>query len=339
MDHDQTGVDDHDGEHNEPRHVYAGLTPDAILLALESAGWLPEAALHPLNSFENRVYSFRDESTNESVSSKFVVKFYRPGRWSRAQILEEHAFLFELADTDIPVIAPERRDGLSLFEHSGFLFAVFPQRGGRPFEAGNGAQLEVMGRTVGRLHAVAQQKTFAVRERLDVEHFARPALQATLQSPLLPSHLLARYRSAAEQLLDSCDAQLQRLHDVSWQRCHGDLHPGNIFWTGDGVLLMDFDDCRTAPAVQDLWMLANTPAERALLISEYENFCDFDWREWQLAEVFRGLRLVQYGGWLAQRWDDPTFPRHFPWFGGEHYFAGQISLLTEQRDAIIDSGS
>lgn len=325
MDHNQTGVADA-GEH---QHVYAGLTPDTILLALESAGFLPEAALHPLNSFENRVYSFRDDD-----GGKFVVKFYRPGRWRRDQIQEEHAFLFELADTDIPVIAPVQRDGNSVFEASGFLFAVFPQRGGRPFEAGNEAQLEVMGRTVGRLHAVAQQCAFTVRERLDVEQFARPALAETLQSPLLPAHLRTAYQRAAETLLDACSAQLQRLHDVAWQRCHGDLHPGNILWTGDGVLLIDFDDCRTAPAVQDLWMLAHTPAERALLVSEYENFCDFDWREWQLAEVFRGLRLVQYCGWLAQRWHDPTFPRHFPWFGGDSYFAGQINLLQEQTDAV-----
>lgn len=335
MDHDQAELNDA-GEH---KHVYASLTPDAILLALESAGWLPEAALHTLNSFENRVYSFRDESEPDSSAQKFVVKFYRPGRWSVAQIQEEHDFLFELADTDIPVIAPVTRDGRSVFEAGGFAFAVFPQRGGRPVEAGNDAQLEVMGRTVGRLHAVAQQRAFTQRERLDAEHFARPALQATLASPLLPPHLASRYRDAAERLLDACNEQLQRLHDVNWQRCHGDLHPGNILWTGDGVLLIDFDDCRTAPAVQDLWMLANSNAERALLVSEYEGFCDFDWREWQLAEVFRAMRLVQYGGWLAQRWDDPTFPRHFPWFGGDSYFAGQINLLTEQLSAVTDGAN
>lgn len=321
------------GEH---QHAYAALTPDAILQALETAGWLPEAALQPLNSFENRVYSFRDDSFACNDSHKFVVKFYRPQRWTRHQIQEEHDFLFELADTDIPVIAPVQRDGHSLFEANGFLFTVFPQRGGRPFETGNDNQLEVMGRTAGRLHAVAQQRAFNERERLDVEQFARPALAATLASAHLPAHLAPVYRDTAERLLDICNEQFQRLHDVHWQRCHGDLHPGNILWTGDGVLLIDFDDCRTAPAVQDLWMLAHSPAERALLIAEYENFCEFDWREWQLAEVFRGLRLVQYGGWLAQRWDDPTFPRHFPWFGGDHYFAGQISLLTEQKTAIQD---
>ncbi|HEX4910841.1 MAG TPA: serine/threonine protein kinase, partial [Permianibacter sp.] len=232
MDHDHAGVNDA-GEH---QHVYAQLTPDTILLALESVGFLPEAALHSLNSFENRVYSFRDDD-----GSKYVVKFYRPGRWHRDQIQEEHAFLFELADTDIPVIAPVQRDRVSVFEASGFLFAVFPQRGGRPFEAGNDTQLEVMGRTVGRLHAVAQQRAFSSRERLDVEQFARPALAETLQSPLLPPHLRSAYQGAAESVLEACSAQLQRLHDVNWQRCHGDLHPGNILWTGDGVLLIDFD--------------------------------------------------------------------------------------------------
>lgn len=331
MDHNQAELND-GGEHT---HAYAALTPDTILSALESVGWLPEAALQALNSFENRVYSFRDESAADG--SKYVVKFYRPQRWRPEQIQEEHDFLFELADTDIPVIAPIKRDGISLFSAFGFSFAVFPQRGGRPFETGNEEQLAIMGRTAGRLHAVAQQRGFQQRERLDVDQFARPALAATLASPLLPGHLAAAYQVAAERVLSACEQQLQRLHDVNWQRCHGDLHPGNILWTGDGVLLIDFDDCRTAPAVQDLWMLAHTANERALLVAEYENFCDFDWREWQLAEVFRGLRLVQYGGWLAQRWSDPTFPRHFPWFGGESYFAGQISLLSEQLEAIQDS--
>lgn len=329
MGNHQTGVTETDGEH---RHVYAGLTPDAILLALESAGWLPEAALQPLNSFENRVYSFRDQD-----GEKFVVKFYRPQRWTTAQIQEEHAFLQELADADIPVITPLQRDGTSLFRHQDFTFAVFPQRGGRPFEAGNEEQLAIMGRTAGRLHAVGQLRPFQHRERLDVEQYARPALVATLASAQLPAHQLGPYRDAAERLLGACAEQFERLHDIGWQRCHGDLHPGNILWTGDGVLLIDFDDCRTAPAVQDMWMLAHSPDERAVLVAEYENFCDFDWREWQLAEVLRSLRLVQYCGWLAQRWDDPTFPRHFPWFGGDRYFAEQIHLLTEQLALVTAS--
>ena len=326
MDHDQTELST-----GEPP-VYAALTPDTILTALESAGWLPEAALQPLNSFENRVYSFRDDD-----GDKFVVKFYRPQRWRAEQIQEEHDFLFELAQTDIPVITPISRDGNSVFSSHGFSFAVFPQRGGRPFESGNEDQLAIMGRTAGRLHAMAQQRNFHHRDRLDIASFVGPALAATLASSLLPAHLATRYRDAAERLLDACRQQFQRLHDVTWQRCHGDLHPGNILWTGDGVLLIDFDDCRTAPAVQDLWMLAHTANERALLIAEYESFCEFDWREWQLAEALRGMRLVQYSGWLAQRWNDPTFPRHFPWFGGESYFNGQISLLTEQLDAVSDN--
>lgn len=315
----------HDDVIDTHEHAYARLTPDCILNALDAVGFAPEAALMPMNSYENRVYAFRDHEQH-----KHVVKFYRPERWTHAQIQEEHQFLFELVEADIPVIAPEQRDGTSVFEFESFLFAVFPQCGGRPFESGNPEQLAVMGRTVGRLHACAQVHPFIERPVLSIDDYVRPALKAMSECPHFPKHLREPYQHIATELADRCHTLLKKLPDAAWQRTHGDMHPGNLMWSGDGVLIVDFDDCRRAPAVQDLWMLADTIEQRAILIDEYEQFCEFDWSQWRYAEVLRSMRLMQYAGWLAARWLDPTFPRHFPWFASEQYFAQHIEQLRDQ---------
>lgn len=310
-------------------HPYERLTPDTILSALESAGFYSDGGLLALNSYENRVYAFRDDDKN-----RFVVKFYRPNRWSSAQIQEEHDFLFHLFNAELDVIAPLQRDGKSLFEYADFLFAVFAQRGGRALDTSDTVQLEMIGRTIGRLHFAAQSFPFQYRESLTVDSFAAPALKTTLQSTLLPAHLLPRYQTVAESVLQQCRARYAALPDLSLLSCHGDMHMGNILWTGETILLCDFDDARTAPAIQDLWMLSNTPYERDVLIDEYETFNEFDWRQWPLVEVQRSLRMIQYTGWLAARWTDPTFPRHFPWFGTEHYFVEQIAALTLQAEIL-----
>lgn len=326
---------DQDGDGQPPadsrQQPFATLTPERLFTALAAAGFYCDGRLQALNSYENRVYALRSDD-----GERLVVKFYRPQRWSDAQIREEHAFLRALDDAGVPVITPQQRDGSSLFIDQELRFAVFPHCAGRPFEADNDAQLAIMGRTVGRLHLAARTFTFQHRPRLDVQHYARPALAATLDSAHLPAHLAGRYRALAEQTLILCEQVLTRWRDIDWISAHGDLHPGNILWTGDGVLLADFDDARCAPAVQDLWMLADTPGARDLLISEYESFCDFDWREWQLVNALRTLRLLHHTGWLASRWSDPTFPRHFPWFAASNYFPEQLALLQEQLDALQD---
>lgn len=319
-----------DADQTELTHAYAALTPDCVLDALDAFGFAPDAALQPMNSYENRVYTFRDSS-----GSRQVVKFYRPKRWNYLQIHEEHQFLFELADADIPVILPHRRDGVSCFDYQDFYFAVFPQRGGRAFEAGNVEQLAIMGRTAGRLHTCAKTAAFSARPLLNVEHYVQPAIEAVLRSELLPGRHRDDYQIISVELAELCADWIKRLPDHAWQRCHGDLHPGNILWTGDGVLLVDFDDCRTAPAVQDLWMLADSIEDRALLIDEYEQFCEFDWSQWRYAEVLRSMRLMQYTGWLAERWSDPTFPRHFPWFANADYFPDHIRQLQEQLRLLL----
>ncbi len=310
-------------------HPYEILTPETILAALHAAGFYSDGGLLALNSYENRVYAFRDDDKN-----RFVVKFYRPARWSLQQIQEEHDFLFHLLDAGLDVIAPLRRDERSVFDCNGFYFAVFVQRGGRALDTSDGVQLDMIGRTIGRLHYAAQSFPFRFRPTLSVDHFAASALAITLQSPLLPATLMSRYQTVAETVLQRCRQRYAALPDLSWISCHGDLHVGNILWTGETVLLCDFDDARTAPAIQDLWMLIHSRYERDRVIDEYETFNEFDWRQCALIEVQRSLRMIQYTGWLAARWNDPTFPRHFPWFGGEHYFLEQISALNGQLSLI-----
>ncbi len=310
-------------------HPYEQLTPDLILNALEAAGFYADGSLLALNSYENRVYAFRDDD-----KQRFVVKFYRPQRWSAAQIQEEHAFIAHLQAAELDVIAPLQRDGCSLFSHADFYFAVYPQRGGRALDTSDDTQLEIIGRTIGRLHAAAEHFSFRHRPVLTVDQFALPALQQTVQSNTVPSHLLTRYQSVAESVLHVCRQRYAALPDLTWLSCHGDMHIGNILWTGEHTLLCDFDDARTAPAIQDLWMLAHSAHERDVLVSEYETFYEFDWRQWSLQEVQRSLRMIQYTGWLAARWADPTFPRHFPWFGSEAYFLEQIHALEQQRELL-----
>lgn len=311
-------------------HPYERLTPDCILNALEQQGFAPDGTLMPLNSYENRVYAFRDHERN-----RFVVKFYRPERWSAAQIQEEHDFLFFLSEREIPVIAPLRNEqGQSLYRHEEFLFCVFPQRGGRAFELGNEEQLGVIGRIVGRLHLAAQAYPFQYRERLTVADYADKARLHTLSSPQLPRHVAQAYGDLTEQLLATCQSRLTQYSDMEYISAHGDLHAGNILWTGEGVLLVDFDDSRSAFAVQDLWMLINDNFERDIVIAEYENYLEFDWRQWPMVEAFRTMRMIQYTGWLASRWQDPSFPHHFPWFGKDQYFEEQLHLLRQQAELL-----
>lgn len=312
--------------------VYAALEPETILQALASAGFHGDGGLQTLNSFENRVYAFRDDHKN-----RFVAKFYRPGRWSRAQIQEEQDFLFYLHERELPVLLPLRHaDNRCVFEHENFLFTVSPQRGGRALDGQDPVQLEILGRSIGRLHAAAEHFPFRFRERLEVEHYAGRARLATLASAQLPAAYAERYAQLSQHLLTLCQNKIAAFSGLEYISCHGDMHAGNILWTGSEVLMVDFDDARTAPAIQDLWMLASDNAARDILVDAYEDFMEFDWRQWQLAEAMRSLRMVQYTGWLAARWSDPTFPRHFPWFATAKYFEEQIVALQQQIDLLED---
>jgi Ser/Thr protein kinase RdoA (MazF antagonist) len=313
---------------------YSGLTPDAVLDALASAGFTGDGRLLALNSYENRVYQVWLEETGEAPAS-VVAKFYRPGRWSDAQILEEHTFTAELAEREIPVVAPLAVGGKTLHFHGGFRFAVYPRRGGRTPELEDPDTLEWTGRFIGRIHAVGAARPFAVRPALDLDTFGREPRDWLLASGFIPADLLEAWRSAAGLALEGVARSYERAGEVRTLRLHGDCHAGNVLWTDEGPHFVDFDDCRTGPAIQDLWMLlsgdrGSMTRQLADVLAGYEDFHEFDPRELHLLEALRTLRLVHYSAWLARRWDDPAFPAAFPWFNTQRYWQDRILELKEQ---------
>jgi Ser/Thr protein kinase RdoA (MazF antagonist) len=315
-------------------HPYEQLTPELILDAIERPGLMPSGHVLALNSYENRVFQVGIEE-----QAPMVAKFYRPQRWSDAQILEEHAFALELAEAEIPVVAPWRAaDGSTLFHHGGFRYALFPRRGGRAPEPGDLDQLEWIGRFIGRIHLAGRARPFHHRPVLDTRDMGWIARSNVLDSPLLSGTQRLDYATASETLLTAIEQALDNT-DFTPLRLHGDCHLGNILWTDQGPHFVDLDDCRSGPAVQDLWMLlTGSAAERSLqldaMLEGYRTFCDFDPRELALIEPLRGLRMIHFAGWLAHRWTDPAFPAAFPWAGSPDYWAQHVHDLQHQLLAL-----
>ncbi|HLF39727.1 MAG TPA: serine/threonine protein kinase, partial [Burkholderiales bacterium] len=268
-----------------------------------------------------------------------VAKFYRPARWSDAQILEEHAFTRELADREIPVVAPLAVNGATLHAFEGFRFTVFARHGGRAPELEDAKTLEWIGRFVGRIHAVGAMQAFRERPALDVESHGVEPREWLLASGLVPADLLEAWTSATALALAGARRCFERAGGVKQIRLHGDCHGGNVLWTDAGPHFVDFDDSRSGPAVQDLWMLLSGDRESmarqlADVLAGYEDFREFDPRELLLIEALRTLRLIHYSAWIARRWEDPAFPAAFPWFGTQRYWQDRILELREQIAAM-----
>lgn len=321
---------------------FATLTPERILDAMESVGLRGDGRLLALNSYENRVYQIGIEAQAPDRSATFIVaKFYRPGRWVDDAIAEEHAFVAELDEREIPVVsALQVADGETLHEFGGFRFAVYPKRGGRAPELDDSATLAWIGRFIGRIHAVGALRPFRARPHLNIAGFGEEPMRYLISSGLVPGDLLAAYSSVVAQALDGVRHCFDRAGATRPLRLHGDCHGGNILWTDEGPHFVDFDDCRMGPAVQDLWMLlsgerANMQRQVASILAGYEAFFDFDARELHLVEALRTLRLIHYSAWLAKRWDDPAFPAAFPWFNTQRYWQDRILELREQI-ALMD---
>ncbi|MGE5826003.1 MAG: serine/threonine protein kinase, partial [Bacteroidota bacterium] len=269
-----------------------------------------------------------------------VAKFYRPERWSDAQILEEHEFVLELAAREIPAVPPLALGGRTLHEHGGFRFAVYPRRGGRAPELEDRATLEWLGRFIGRIHAVGALRPFAARPALDINSFGREPRDWLLAHGFLPPDLVDSWRSIAALALEGVARCYERAGARRLLRLHGDCHAGNVLWTDAGPHFVDFDDARSGPAVQDLWMLL--PGERGAMAASlkqvldgYEQFFPFERRELHLVEALRTLRLLHYSAWIARRWQDPAFPAAFPWFNTPRYWQDRILELREQV-ALMD---
>jgi Ser/Thr protein kinase RdoA (MazF antagonist) len=318
----------------EGTRPYDGLTPDAVLDALEAVGLRGDGRLLALNSYENRVYQASLED-----GTSVVAKFYRPQRWTDAQLEEEHAFGLELAEREIPVVAPLRLHGATLHRFATFRFAVYPRRGGRPPELEDEKVLEWIGRFLGRIHAVGAGAPFVERPSLDIETFGEEPRRWLLDSKMIPPDLLDAWRAVADLAIRGARACFERAGTVRPIRLHGDCHSGNVLWTHAGPHFVDLDDARNGPAIQDLWMLLpGDPAAAAknlrALLSGYEQFQEFDRNQVALIEALRTLRLLHYSAWIGRRWDDPAFPAAFPWFGTQRYWQDRILELREQVAAM-----
>ncbi|WP_039032192.1 serine/threonine protein kinase [Leclercia adecarboxylata] len=312
---------------NDQAFTFQTLHPDTIMDALFEQGIRVDSGLTPLNSYENRVYQFQDEDRQ-----RFVVKFYRPQRWSADQIQEEHQFALDLVADDVPVAAPIKFNGQTLLSHQGFYFAVFPSLGGRQFEADNIDQMEWVARYLGRIHQTGRKSAFTSRPVIGIQEYLLEPRQVFETSALIPSGLKADFLAATDGLINAVIARWD--NNIKTLRLHGDCHAGNILWR-DGPLFVDLDDARMGPAIQDLWMLLNgDKAEQRMqletIIEAYEEFSPFNSDEIALIEPLRAMRFVYYLAWLIRRWDDPAFPRNFPWLTGEDYWRNQISTFIEQ---------
>jgi Ser/Thr protein kinase RdoA (MazF antagonist) len=322
---------------------FARLTPDVVLNAIDATGLATSGTLLALNSYENRVFQIGLDDPLADGGKFVVAKFYRPERWSDAQILEEHAFVAELETAEVPAVPALMLRGATLHRFEDFRYAVFVRRGGRAPELGDRKVREWLGRFIGRLHSVGARSAYPTRLALDIDTFGREPSAYLLAHEWLPGEVREVYRGVVAQALDGVAACYQRAGNVASLRLHGDCHEGNVLWYDglktSGPHFVDFDDSRMGPAVQDLWMLlsgdrAEMEDQLTDVIAGYEDFAEFDRRELHLIEALRTLRLIHYSAWIARRWHDPAFPAAFPWFDTPRYWEARILELREQIAAM-----
>ena len=310
--------------------AFADLQPEDIVATLEDLGFDCDGRFLALNSYENRVYQIGIEDERPVVA-----KFYRPGRWSDDSIQEEHEFSIALADQEIPVVPPIEIDGATLKHAGPYRLAVYPCRGGRAPDLDNYELQTQLGRLIARIHLEGETSSFRHRPRVDIESYGVESMDYLLDNEFIPEDNCDAYESVAELVLDGVEACFERAGNTQEIRLHGDFHPGNVLVDQDRLHIVDLDDCRHGPAVQDLWMFMSgdraeqTPQLEALL-EGYQSFRRFDPRELHLIEALRSLRIMHYAAWLARRWEDPAFKVAFPWFDSPRYWDDHVLSLREQ---------
>ncbi len=311
-------------------HPFSTLSPDTVMSAAESEGIWPAGEPFALNSYENRVLMFRDDD-----GERWVVKFYRPGRWADEVIQEEHDFLQELAAADVPVVAPWRNQyGKSLHTYQQFRFTLYPQCSGQAPELDNPSHLFALGNVLGRLHAVSSRQAFQYRPTLDWQHDIHDAEARVIGSKRLSKHQQRAYRNVVQKIL--CHLEKHPIVSDQMIRTHGDCHLGNVLGRDESFTLVDFDDCLMAPAIQDIWMLlpvddpSGWRAQLSEIVEGYEEERTFPQKQLSLIEPLRAYRLIRYTAWLVSRWGDPAFPRAFPWLAESGYWDQHIRQLEQQ---------
>lgn len=310
---------------------YQQLSPEVVLSAADQCGLTTDGRLHALNSYENRVYLVGLDD-----GSSVVAKFYRPQRWDDAAILEEHLFTRELAEAELLVATPlADPQGKTLQSHAGYRFAIYPRVAGRAPELDRPEHLRLFGRLVARIHNIGALKPFRARPTLSIEEFGDDAVAFLLKHDWLPAELREAYQTLTADLLVGIRACFARAGTLASLRLQGDCHPGNVLWNAEGPWLVDFDDARQGPAIQDLWMFLSGDRDymQARLQDLLEGYCafrEFDARELHLVEALRSLRMLHHAAWIARRWEDPAFPRAFTWFNSQRYWEEHLLSLREQ---------
>ena len=312
---------------------FENLGPETILAALESVGFEPNGSLLALNSYENRVYQAQTESLEF-----YVAKFYRPERWTHEAIKEEHDFSYELLDSDISVVAPIKIEGSTIFDFSGYHFAIFPRQGGHPPNLENKDDLEVLSRSIARIHAIGSKKTFKHREIFSMERLGTRSREFILGSDFLPPELVESYATTSQNLLNAIDPSLIESQQI---RIHGDCHMGNVLWRNDISHFVDFDDCLNGPPIQDLWMLLSGERQDQLhqvntILDAYNEFYEFNPATLTVIEPLRTLRMIHHAAWIGKRWEDPAFPLAFPFFNSARYWSDHILTLKEQESKLVE---
>lgn len=319
------------------------LTPEKVLESVESLGVRCTGRVLALNSLENRVYEVELDIDLPPDAGRWdafrVIKFYRPGRWSRAQILEEHEFLKQCAAVEIPVVVPiDFPSGGTLGEvgDTGILYAIFPKVGGRILDEMSDSELRQIGRLLARLHNVGSSASFAHRMRLTTDTYGHANLAYLKDNKLLPQSVEGYYLGIAERVIRAAQPWF---NETATQRIHGDCHIGNILWHSKGCYIVDFDDSLEGPCVQDLWLL--TPGrdeaarkQRQAILEGYEMMRPFDHASLRLIEPLRALRMIHFTTWIAKRYEDPAFKQIFVDYGSERYWREQLIALQEVGEAL-----
>jgi Ser/Thr protein kinase RdoA (MazF antagonist) len=310
------------------------LGPDRVLDLVEKAlGVRCNNLFRTLNSYINRVF---EVETVDKV--RMVVKFYRPGRWKKEAILDEHRFLLDLVEQEIPVVAPlVLPSGETIAESDRLLFSVFPKRGGRSVDEFTDDQWLQLGRLLGRVHKVGEKARAKHRITMAPHHSTRRQLTYLMKSPCVPEEMKPPLEAAILAIIADIQPLFAKTEKI---RIHGDCHFSNVIQRlGESFYIIDFDDMAMGPPVQDIWMLLpgdldESFVELDLFLEGYETFRPFDRRSLRLIEPLRAMRFIHYMAWCAHQVEGDGLTRAVDGFGSADYWRREIADLVDQRERI-----